>query len=512
MTVQKNLVKNIYIGNASATKFAITFDIPESHPEYLRVYIGSGSNVEETKNYTADLKAKTITYPKSGEPLPTGQKIIIMRELPLSQLLDLVNQGNYYAEDVEDALDILTLIAQQISEKLSRALVFNVDIDTSMFDNIIPFEAGKSFRVSDDGTHIETTEDPAKVLPIAESLLAQTTQQATIAIQQAAAAAGSALSAADSETNADTAMTQARNSAVLSQKWAESSDSPDGQKDADSPTGKTMSSKDWALYAKALALKIGNPVVSTTESNGTITVQKSDGSKNTINIVKSVNNISVTNGNVDLNMKFFNSLSQLGLAYATVTFETLYNAMPNNSMLVIPIGISSGGAYTAPNLKAPHNGTLVIRKPNTSAGPTTFDLIEYATPCRRSYARYGNTSVSTQTGFSGWITESTIIEQVQNNITGYIKYADGRMKQWGQVVQGTITKLTDVSKTVNYPQPFANNKYQVKLTTVIGGNNWADVVYKASTNSTTALTVGFWTQNFDCSNITLQYEVNGWWQ
>ena len=210
MTVQKNLVKNIYIGNASATKFAITFDIPESHPEYLRVYIGSGSNVEETKNYTADLKAKTITYPKSGEPLPAGQKIIIMRELPLSQLLDLVNQGNYYAEDVEDALDILTLISQQISEKLSRALVFNVDIDTSMFDNIIPFEAGKSFRVSDDGTHIETTEDPAKVIPIAESLLAQTTQQATIAYQQATAAAESALSAADSETNADTAMNKSR--------------------------------------------------------------------------------------------------------------------------------------------------------------------------------------------------------------------------------------------------------------------------------------------------------------
>lgn len=286
MTVQKNLVKNIYIGNASATKFAITFDIPESHPEYLRVYIGSGSNVEETKNYTADLKAKTITYPKSGEPLPAGQKIIIMRELPLSQLLDLVNQGNYYAEDVEDALDILTLISQQISEKLSRALVFNVDIDTSMFDNIIPFEAGKSFRVSDDGTHIETTEDPAKVLPIAESLLAQTTQQATIATQKAEAAAESALSAADSEVNAETAMTQSRNSATLAQKWAESTTSPDGREDADSPTGDTMSAKEWALYAKQISLAIGNPVVSVEEKNGNLEVTKSNGDKNTIDIAK----------------------------------------------------------------------------------------------------------------------------------------------------------------------------------------------------------------------------------
>lgn len=72
--------------------------------------------------------------------------------------------------------------------------------------------------------------------------------------------------------------------AEKAQKWAESSESPDGQEDADSPTGDTMSAKEWAIYAKQLALNIGNPVVSATVSNGTITVEKSNGDKNTIDI------------------------------------------------------------------------------------------------------------------------------------------------------------------------------------------------------------------------------------
>lgn len=69
-------------------------------------------------------------------------------------------------------------------------------------------------------------------------------------------------------------------SAELAQKWAESETSPDGEDDADSPTGDTMSAKEWALYAKQLALQIGNPVVEVTESDGTVTVEKSDGTTN----------------------------------------------------------------------------------------------------------------------------------------------------------------------------------------------------------------------------------------
>lgn len=109
-----------------------------------------------------------------------------------------------------------------------------------------------------------------------------------------------ALSAAASASAAATSETNAANSEDKAQAWAESEISPDGEDDADSPTGDTMSAKEWALYAKQLALQIGNPVVEVTESNGTITVEKSDGAQNTFNVVKTVNGVTPVGGNVDI--------------------------------------------------------------------------------------------------------------------------------------------------------------------------------------------------------------------
>ena len=305
MTVQKNLVKNIYVGNGSTTQFPITFDVNTEHPEYIHVYLTNDDNITtETENFTVNLTAKTVTYPKEGQPLATGKKLVIMRELPLQQLLDLINQGDFFADDIEQAFDDLTMITQQLSEKLARAMVFSVEV--ADFDNIIPLAPGMSFRINDEGTGLELTEDPAKVLPQAQNLLQQTTQQANIATEKANAAAESALAAATSETNAGTHKDKAQawaesetspdgepdsksaktwagdsaDSAELAQKWAESDESPDGETDSESPTSETMSAKEWALYAKQLALQIGNPVVEVTESNGTVTVEKSDGTTN----------------------------------------------------------------------------------------------------------------------------------------------------------------------------------------------------------------------------------------
>lgn len=279
MTVQKNLVKNIYVGNGSTTQFPITFDVNTEHPEYIHVYLTNDDNITtETENFTVNLTAKTVTYPKEGQPLATGKKLVIMRELPLQQLLDLINQGDFFADDIEQAFDDLTMITQQLSEKLARAMVFSVEV--ADFDNIIPLAPGMSFRINDAGTGLELTEDPAKVLPQAQNLLQQTTQQANTATEKANAAAVSETNAAESESNAASSETNAAASEEMAQKWAESETSPDGETDSESPTSETMSAKEWSLYAKQLALQIGNPVVEVTESNGTVTVEKSDGTTN----------------------------------------------------------------------------------------------------------------------------------------------------------------------------------------------------------------------------------------
>lgn len=177
MTVQKELTKNIYVGNGQTTKFPFTFECPDNHPEYIRVYVaGKKNELTETTNFGVDMANKSITYPANGEPLAIDEQLVIMRELPVRQLMNLVNNGPYFAEDIETAFDEGIMIAQQSSEKLGRALV--APPTSTTFDPQIPIEPGKTFRVSDDGTHLQATEDPGKVIDEAKGLLAETTIKA----------------------------------------------------------------------------------------------------------------------------------------------------------------------------------------------------------------------------------------------------------------------------------------------------------------------------------------------
>lgn len=199
MTVQKDVTKNIYVGNGSTRTFPFTFECPAEHPEYIKVYLMQDDRTAlATSDYQLDMDAKQITYPSSGTALPEGKKLVIMRELPLQQMMNLVNNGPYFAEDIETAFDECVMAMQQIAEKLNRSIIMSVDIDGDAFVNEVPFEAGKSFRIADDGKSIVLTEDPAKVLPLAQGVYAQTQAQAQSAAASATAAAKSEDSAFES--------------------------------------------------------------------------------------------------------------------------------------------------------------------------------------------------------------------------------------------------------------------------------------------------------------------------
>lgn len=192
MTVQKDVTKNIYVGNSSTRTFPFTFECPAEHPEYIKVYLMQDDGTAlATSDYQLDMDARQITYPSSGTALPEGKKLVIMRELPLQQMMNLVNNGPYFAEDVETAFDECVMAMQQIAEKLNRSIIMSVDIDGDAFVNEVPFEAGKSFRIADDGKSIVLTEDPAKVLPLVQGVYAQTQTQAQSAAASATAAAKS---------------------------------------------------------------------------------------------------------------------------------------------------------------------------------------------------------------------------------------------------------------------------------------------------------------------------------
>lgn len=282
MTVQKDVTKNIYVGNGSTRTFPFTFECPAEHPEYIKVYLMQDDGTAlATSDYQLDMDARQITYPSIGAALPEGKKLVIMRELPLQQMMNLVNNGPYFAEDVELAFDENVMAMQQIAEKLNRSIIMSVDIDGDAFVNEVPFEAGKSFRIADDGKSIVLTEDPARVLPLVQEAYAQAQAQAQSAYASAVAAAKSEDSAFESAGVAGNSAQYASTSAASA---AESARLAEGYKTA-AETAKSNASL-YAANAKtsadnATASKEAAQSAATTASNFASAARNSAGEAKT---------------------------------------------------------------------------------------------------------------------------------------------------------------------------------------------------------------------------------------
>lgn len=218
-----------YSGNGNATEFAYQFKILDRTDIKVLLTDADGKEKLLTKDYYVDVEKNVVRYPgyavgaevpESERPpvLPTGWKLTIYREVPVTQETDLPDQ--YPFNQVEAIGDKLTMIAQQLTDTTDRSLKIGVSKSTDI-DTTIPWENGKSFRISDDGKTLELSEDPAKVLPLVQGVYAQAQAQAQIASASATAAAKSENSAAASASEAGNSAQSASVSAASAAESAE---------------------------------------------------------------------------------------------------------------------------------------------------------------------------------------------------------------------------------------------------------------------------------------------------
>lgn len=125
MTVPNTSTSNSYAGTGSQTAFPFTFRVPKLTD--LRVVVtgidGTMYDLVAGVGYTAT----GIGLPSGGTVTTTaapvvGETLTVMRVVSLTQELDLRNQGPYFAEDVEAALDRVTMATQQLQEAVNRAI------------------------------------------------------------------------------------------------------------------------------------------------------------------------------------------------------------------------------------------------------------------------------------------------------------------------------------------------------------------------------------------------------
>jgi hypothetical protein len=125
MTVSTSVYKaGPYAGSGTTGPFTVTFRfLANSH---LRVIKTSTTGSETTLNLGVDYSVTgaggasgTVTL---TSPLLTGEKLTIVRNVPLTQETDYVFDDSFQAESHEQALDKLTMITQQLAEEVDRAV------------------------------------------------------------------------------------------------------------------------------------------------------------------------------------------------------------------------------------------------------------------------------------------------------------------------------------------------------------------------------------------------------
>lgn len=133
MTVETSIDKVTANGNDLATNFSFNPLVIFASSD-IEVYLLGTNGVEtlltENTHYTVNVTnypgTGSITYPVAGDPLATGESLTIVRNLPLEQTVDLENQGGYFPNTLETALDKLAMISIQQQEQINRTLKLRV--------------------------------------------------------------------------------------------------------------------------------------------------------------------------------------------------------------------------------------------------------------------------------------------------------------------------------------------------------------------------------------------------
>jgi hypothetical protein len=128
MTVSSATNKVSYSGNGSTTVFAYAFPITTDAD--LKVYIrvtatGAETLKTLTTHYTVSgagtASGGNVTFTTGNTPA-SGSTVVIIRDVPATQSLDLVENDSFSAESLEGSLDRVIMVSSDVKEELARSI------------------------------------------------------------------------------------------------------------------------------------------------------------------------------------------------------------------------------------------------------------------------------------------------------------------------------------------------------------------------------------------------------
>jgi hypothetical protein len=154
MTVSTETRLVSYNGNGSTTVFTVTFRFLEN--SHISVTLRDASGVEtdwvENTQYTltgAGDPTGTLTVataPTDYTP-QSGEVLVIKRNVPLTQLTDYVENDDFPAASHEDALDKLTMIAQELAGQIGLVVQFSDTVTDNPDLTLTELAAGRAGKI-----------------------------------------------------------------------------------------------------------------------------------------------------------------------------------------------------------------------------------------------------------------------------------------------------------------------------------------------------------------------------
>lgn len=271
-----------FIGDGNTTKFYFGFDY--INKQFIKVSVGTdGTLLSYPTDYTVnDKEVEFVKAPANGTPIriyrqTNTSRIIEWSDGAFIKALQMTLENVQQLHLIEESQDYVIINGMS---KYPDGVNFN-----ALGARVINVADPKESQDAVTKHYMETVQ--SGFVSQNTALVEQATTQATNAKNNASSAATSASQSASSASASETSNQSAK-------KWAESTDSPDNQADTDSTTGKTQSSRSWALYSKAKAQEAITATSTMDEKVAVAIEQASNAAKNAENSRVNAENSSVS--------------------------------------------------------------------------------------------------------------------------------------------------------------------------------------------------------------------------
>ena len=153
--VNDERVSIMYEGDGQNKTFAYPYSFTRKE-DIVGYVISNGKTTRISTNFEFNPTTKQYTYPKNGTPLARNESVLLTRETPRNNTLQLPNEPIYTA--LQGQLDKIVRMIQELG---SHHKGIPLQVLSEQFDTVIPTQIGNAYlRINHERNAIELVENP----------------------------------------------------------------------------------------------------------------------------------------------------------------------------------------------------------------------------------------------------------------------------------------------------------------------------------------------------------------